>query len=79
MTNWTYRVTQEKDPDGSIVLSIRECWARDDAKKPYKDSDWTSWSENAIAPVGNTLDELKWELQKMLEACDKAIIDIDEL
>jgi hypothetical protein len=77
MSSSTYRVIQEKDPDGSIVLSIRECYTRDGAEKPYQDSDFTSWTENAIAPVGSTLDELKWELQKMLEACDKAIIDIE--
>lgn len=76
--SWSYRVTQETDTNGDVVFAIRECWVRKDAKKPYKDSDYTSWSENAIAPIGENLDELRWELQKMLEACDKAIIDISE-
>lgn len=76
MSKWSYRVTQETDPDGSAVLSIRECWIREGAKPPYQDSDYTSWSENPITPVGGTLKELKCELQRMIESCDKAIIDI---
>ena len=78
MSKWSYRVTKETDSDGSTVLSIRESWIREGAKPPYKDSDYTSWTENSIAPVGGTLEDLKRELQGMLKACDRAIIDISE-
>ena len=37
------------------------------------------WSENEISPSGDSLYWLKWDLQKMLEATEKPIINIEDL
>ncbi len=66
---WQHRVSIQTLRNGEILFSIREFYL-DDASEP------TSWTEGSIEPVGNTLEELKWVLTKMLEACDKPVIDV---
>jgi hypothetical protein len=62
---WTYRVSRQKLENGDEIFAIREFY--DDCK---------SWTEDEIAPVGDSLDDLRWSLTKMIEALDKEIIDI---
>ena len=62
---WQYRVSKETIANGEEVFAIREFW--DDGK---------SWSEDEIAPVGDSVDDLRWVLTKMIEALDKPVIEI---
>ncbi|MBU0959061.1 MAG: hypothetical protein KKB31_03900 [Nanoarchaeota archaeon] len=40
----------------------------------FYDDDKLSWTMDAVAPLGETLDELKEELDMMLKACDKPVM-----
>jgi hypothetical protein len=74
--SWTYRVCRETMPNGEEDLSIRECWVREGACKPYSDKDLTSWTAEPISMVGESLEEIKWKLDKMAIALTKPVIDI---
>ena len=46
----------------------------------YNDKgDITFTSENFIEPYGETLEELKWSFDKMKEAFDKEVLDLDTI
>ena len=46
----------------------------------YNDKgDITFTSENFIEPYGETLEELKWSFDKMKEAFDKEVLDLDNI
>ena len=72
MSHWNHRVTKATI-DGETVYEIREV---------YYDlpttSDGIGWTQDASAPYGETLDELRQDLERMLAALDKPVIDIDE-
>ena len=66
---WNHRVTKAT-VDGETVYEIREVYY------DLPDSDGIGWTQNASTPYGQTLDELRTDLQRMLEALDKPVIDI---
>ncbi|MGB4898947.1 MAG: hypothetical protein WBP57_11060 [Ignavibacteria bacterium] len=46
----------------------------------YNDKgDITFTSENFIEPYGETLEDLKWSFDKMKEAFDKEVLDLDTI
>jgi hypothetical protein len=63
MGTWCYRVCrQEANPSyGEYLYSIREDFGEFGLTPP-------------IAPTGESLEDLKWALEKMLEAVNDAII-----
>jgi hypothetical protein len=61
MGHWNYRVTIK---DG--CYGIHEAY--------YEDGKPHSITQNEMSPHGDTLDELKDDLQKFLEALDKPIL-----
>jgi hypothetical protein len=69
---WNHRVVREVyRPDTiheEVGYTIRETYYEDDGKP-------STITRDPIAAYGESLEVLKWELQKMLEACDKAILD----
>lgn len=69
MRHWTHRVSKQTLANGEIIYAIREFY--DDDQGNY-----TSWTEDEIAPVGDSIEALRWVLTKMLEALDKEVIDI---
>lgn len=62
--SWTYRVMRH--PDG--LLRIHE---------HYSLSTGAAWSD-AVYPVGESEDELRTDLERMLAALDKAALDYHE-
>jgi hypothetical protein len=69
---WNHRVCKNTE-QGEIFYNIHEVYYDDDGKVE-------GWTQNAVAPLGNDLDELRNELKWMLEALDKPILDLaDEL
>ena len=83
---WNYRVCRKKlvsdvcDLDTGEVL---ETYKEDQfgiCEVYYNDKgDITFTSENFIEPYGETLEELKTSFNKMKEAFDKPVIDLDNI
>jgi hypothetical protein len=67
-----YRVSKQTLKNGDVIFAIREVY-------PNKKREITSWTQDEIAPIGDSLDGLRWVLSKMIEACDKEIIDIGDI
>lgn len=72
MAHWNHRVMKRKI-DGEDVYAIHEVYYEMD------DEDRILWTENDVAPCGETLEELKQELQRMLKATEKPVLDYDAL
>lgn len=69
MSKWTYRVSKQTLDNGDVVFAIREFYSD-------KQGNLTSWTSEEIAPVGSSIDDLRWALSNMIEALDKEVIDI---
>jgi hypothetical protein len=67
---WNHRVIRHEE-NGEVWYAIHECFY----EKPDDDSN-LSWTENEIAPIGETVDELRETLERMLKALDKPILTI---
>lgn len=67
--SWNHRVMKHDKADGDDDwYQIHEVYY-DSKRKPE------SWTVEGIAPGGNTLEDLRDELLKMLEATEKEILD----
>ena len=82
--SWNYRICRKKlvsdvcDLDTGEVLETYEEDQFGICEVYYNDKgDITFTSENFIAPYGETLEELKWSFDKMKEAFDKEVLDLD--
>lgn len=73
MTTWNYRVTVTREPDGlggtEEVFAIREVYYNE-AGRPI------SWSEQAIAPVGDSWKSVADDLAKMGRAVGIPVLDL---
>lgn len=67
MGHWNYRVVKTKDGDDDWY-AVHSCYYDDDGE-----ADGTSLLASRAG--GNTLEQLRADLQRMLEALDKPIID----
>lgn len=66
---WTYRVMRQTCPSGEPYFGIHEVYYDGD-QPPH------SWS-SAPRPVGgDSIDDLRWTLEKMLLALDQPVLDI---
>lgn len=85
MSHWNNRVFKKfvKYPEsmsdvgegglgGEWTFSIRETYYNDNG-------DITMYSDEPRPAFGETLDGLKWSLERMLEACDKEVLDVDTI
>ena len=83
MSHWNHRVVRRTYPDGSVLLDIHEAF--------YDDSGLV-WgiTEDPIAPgveescagldiPGETVEDLKKVLNWMIEACNKPILDYENI
>ena len=75
--SWNHRVVRRELPaaeagaaDATHEYSIREAYYGLGG-----DPQSVSWTANPIAPYGESLEGLRWVLEKMLEALDKPILD----
>jgi hypothetical protein len=67
---WNHRVV-ESHYNGEPWFTIHE--VHYDNGKPI------ARTENAIAPAGETIEDLKWELEQMLACLDKPILTDEEI
>lgn len=68
---WTYRVSKQTLKNGDQVFAIREFY-------PNSKGELNSWGENEITPMGSTLEGLKGELELIMKALDKEVVDIGD-
>lgn len=66
-TSWNYRVTRTKE-DGEFVFAVREVYYTHD--QPH------SWSEDPIAPHGESWHELAEDIVKMQRAVALPVFDL---
>lgn len=64
---WNHRVIKHVNKI-ETYYQIHEVYYDDDGKV-------TAMTENAVAPFGETTDELEWELNRMLDALKKPVLD----
>ncbi|MCA1782025.1 MAG: hypothetical protein LC679_07580 [Intrasporangiaceae bacterium] len=74
--NWNHRVMRKTHDTGEVAYSIREVFYESDGEDAGKIIGWTA---DAMDPHGETLDELRADLARMLAACDRAVLDEDVL
>lgn len=67
MSHWNYRVIKSKDGEDDYY-QVHSIYYNDNSEISAK-------SLHAAKAGGNTLEELRSDLQRMLEALDKPIID----
>ena len=72
--SWNHRVLKRIHRhkylhDSETLYEIREAYYDKDGKI-------NGWAETPDV-ISSSLDDLKWTLNKMLESCDKPIVDID--
>lgn len=65
---WSYRVSKQTMRNSDEIFAIREFYG----------ANCKSWSQNEIAPSGDSVEDLRWVLTNMLESLDKPVIDIGE-
>ena len=64
---WNHRVIKRVNENGDVFYSIHEVYYTDDIP--------TSCTEESIAAYGETPETLILELERMLGACSKPILD----
>lgn len=69
--HWNYRVIKKREKYGDVYY-IHEAYYEGDDPRP------TMISENPIAPLGDSLEELKGDLEYMVNALADPVIDWDE-
>lgn len=67
--SWTYRVIRTDAEDGSL-FRIYEV---------YTEPAGLSWTEEAMEPMGETLDDLRSDLEARLKALDEPVLLLSEL
>lgn len=66
--SWTYRVMRVQYDNGEYSFAIHEF---------YHEDGKIGWSERAINPYGQTLDELKKDYEMMAKAFEKPVLDFE--
>lgn len=70
--SWNYRVTKRLDAAwGDEWYEIREVYYGDDEQVQ-------GWTQNPIPVCGESVDEVRECLERMLESLDKPVIEIGE-
>ncbi len=64
---WNHRILAKKYESGEIEFQIHEVYY-DIKGKP------NGYTANPIAIIGDSLSDIKWTLNKMIECCDKPIL-----
>ena len=62
---WNHKVIRKQDGRGEYYYEIHEV---------YYEKDGLSWISAPRTPLGDTLDDLKEILERMLKACDKPVM-----
>lgn len=79
--SWNYRVGYKKlkvDIDLSNDVYEEDCFGI--VETYYNDQgEIYATTEQFVEPYGETLEELKWSFEKMKEAFDKPVLDLDTI
>ena len=74
MLSWNYRIVRKTSPDGaSVYFEIHEVYYREGG------TSIEAWSENPIAPSGESVEELKSSFELMAQAFQRPVLTIEEL
>ena len=68
--SWNYRIGCKTIDENNTTFGVVEAYYEDG-----KIVDYTGFVE----PYGEDREGLKWTLERMLEACDKEVLNLDEL
>lgn len=68
--SWNYRIGYRNNPAGFVEYGVVEAYY--EGGKVVGVTDFTS-------PYDENLEGLKWSLEKMLEACNKEVLNLDDL
>ena len=72
--SWNYRVVKKQYPNTKeVYYEIHEAYYENN-KKPRKNTP-RCITARPCSPYGETIEELKWSLEKMLEAINSPILD----
>ena len=71
MNTWNYRIIRKIDNDGTYFFEIHECH--------YQNGELTTWDETPAAAYGEDPDELQADLQMMLEAFPRGVLNEEDL
>jgi hypothetical protein len=72
MSTWNYRVIKSTNDDGETLYQIHEAF--------YNDSGELSLiTENPVSPCGETLDELKRDLDRMIEDLRHPVLEAGKI
>ena len=66
---WNHRVIK-KGNEAYSWYAIHEVYYDRDSKDLVQ-----GWTENPVPVIGDSLEDLRWTLERMLESLDKPIID----
>lgn len=66
---WTYRVVRLTKPDGDVSYGVHEAYDDGDVEKPH------SISKEPCAALGDTVEELAADLDRMKAAFGKPVLD----
>lgn len=69
---WNHRVFRQTTRFDGDWFTIREAFYDKDKETPH------SWTTDAIAPGGSSVEELRENLERMLRALDKPVLDEEE-
>ena len=69
MKKWNYRVMRHTDAVGRTHYAIHEAYYNDVGEV-------TAWTDEPSAPFGETIEELREELERMLRALDYPVIEV---
>ena len=69
MRKWNYRVMRHTDAFGRVFLGIHESYYNDEGEV-------TAWTDDLSAPAGETIEELRGDLEKMIRALEYPVIDV---
>lgn len=68
VVTWNHRLMRRIDEvSGEEIYQIHEVF--------YEEGEVKGWTENGIAPLGETKKKLKKELKRMLDSLDKPVLD----
>lgn len=63
---WNHRVVRQDTPEGPVFTVHEVFYAAEDRI--------TNWTERPVAPLGDSLDELRQEIEMFREACAKPVL-----
>ena len=69
MIKWNYRLMRHTDAFGREYYAIHEAYYNDVGEV-------TAWTDDAASPMGQTLEEVREELDRMLRAIDYPIVEV---